>query len=422
MNNGESGGPRGRGRGWQQPDNQPRELRRPKIATEEPKVEPLKSTLSADAKEWYPPNYTSQVAPTFNADSALYRPARFSVQDRLRQAQDQNPYNLEDMSYSLEEADNMDLRENIANLITVMCEITFDPGKFDTLCGPLVDSFASTLNDEIYTRPLVDAIVNQSIGEANFRYNGARLCSMYDSVAHPEESVFRECLLERCSAEENKIITGVETSEENMRGFAMFLAEIYTQLEDSQGGRIKSLGESLCKVLLHLLDTDKETNIKSVCQLLKLSGIALDADCPMGMHAMFERLKRRASLACVHGVVALRAARWGLADPEPHHHQHHAPQPTLPPHPQQPSQPRRNHAVSNGEVEGGANEGFMADGHKLTAEERAFLQSNLPPGKNAALEEDILEELENEAWDTGMDAEMQSSFLEFLKLSNQIKR
>lgn len=46
-------------------------------------------------------------------------------------------------------------------MITVMCEITFDPGKFDTLCGPLVDSFASTLNDESYTRPLVDAIVNQ---------------------------------------------------------------------------------------------------------------------------------------------------------------------------------------------------------------------------------------------------------------------
>ncbi|XP_030038543.2 polyadenylate-binding protein-interacting protein 1 [Manduca sexta] len=416
MNNGESG-PRGRGRGWQQPDNQPRELRRPRIVTEDSKVEPLKSNLSADAKEWYPPNYTSQAVSTFNTDPALYRPPRFSVQDRLRQAQDQNPYNLEEMSYCLEEADNMDLRENIANLITVMCEITFDPGKFDTLCGPLVDSFASTLHDETYTRPLVDAIVNQSIGEANFRYNGARLCSMYDSLAHPEESVFRDCLLERCSAEENKIISGVETSEENMRGFAMFLAEIYTQLEDSQGGRIKSLGESLCKVLLHLLDTDKEINIKAVCQLLKLSGIALDADCPSGMHAMFERLKRRASLPCVHGVVALRAARWGLAEPEPAPRAAHAPHAHAHAH-----DARRKHDLTNGEIEGTANEGFMADGHKLTAEERAFLQSNLPPGKNAALEEDILEELENEAWDTGMDAEMQASFLEFLKLSNQIKR
>lgn len=52
-------------------------------------------------------------------------------------------------------------QENIANLITVMCEITFDPGKFDTLCGPLVDSFILTLNDANYTRPLVEAIVNQ---------------------------------------------------------------------------------------------------------------------------------------------------------------------------------------------------------------------------------------------------------------------
>lgn len=77
----------------------------------------------------------------------------------------------------------------------------------------------------------------------------------------------------------------------------------------------------------------------------------------------------------------------------------------------------------NGEVESGPSDGgYLADGHTLTAEERAFLQSNLPPGKNVALDEDILEELENDAWDTGMDAEMQAGFLEFLKMSNQIKR
>ncbi|CAH2075192.1 unnamed protein product, partial [Iphiclides podalirius] len=412
MNNGDVGGSRGRGRGWQQPENPPRELRRPKAVVEDNKVEPSKSKLSADAKEWYPPNYVPQTTTTYTETSA-YRPQRFSVQDRLRQAQDVNPYNYDDMSYSLAEFENQDLRENLANLITVMCEITFEPGKFDTLCGPLVDSFVSTLHDVKYTRPLVEAIVNQSIGESNFRYNGARLCSMYDSVAPPEESTFRACLLERCSTEENKIITGIETSEENMRGFAMFLAEIYTQLEDSQGGRIKSLGESLCKVLLHLLDTDKETNIKAVCQLLKLSGIALDADCPSGMHAAFERLRRRTSLACVRGVVALRAARWGLAEPD---HAQPAATPIIDPR-------RRNPNIMNGEMDGGSNNegGYLADGHMLTAEECAFLQSNLPP-KPAALDEDILDELENESWETGMDAEMQAGFLEFLKISNQIKR
>lgn len=141
-----------------------------------------------------------------------------------------------------------------------------------------------------------------------------------------------------------------------------------------------------------------------------MSGIALDADCPSGMHAAFERLKRRASLACVRGVVALRAARWGTAEPEPV-----APPPEL--------RRRYNYGAVNGEVESGPSDGgYLADGHTLTAEERAFLQSNLPPGKNVALDEDILEELENDAWDTGMDAEMQAGFLEFLKMSNQIKR
>lgn len=66
--------------------------------------------------------------------------------------------------------------------------------------------------------------------------------------------------------------------------------------------------------------------------------------------------------------------------------------------------------------------GFLADGHTLTAEERAFLQSNLPPHKHQPIDDDILEELENDSWETGMDPEMQESFLEFLKISNQIKR
>lgn len=68
-----------------------------------------KSKLSAEAKEWYPANYNPQS--TYAPDPAPYRPpARFSVQDRLRQAQDQNPYNFDEMTFSLEEQENMDLR------------------------------------------------------------------------------------------------------------------------------------------------------------------------------------------------------------------------------------------------------------------------------------------------------------------------
>lgn len=71
-------------------------------------VEPSKSKLSADAKEWYPPNYVPQA--TTYTETSSYRPQRFSVQDRLRQAQDVNPYNYEEMSYSLPELENLDLR------------------------------------------------------------------------------------------------------------------------------------------------------------------------------------------------------------------------------------------------------------------------------------------------------------------------
>lgn len=56
---------------------------------------------------------------------------------------------------------NFPFQECIEYLIGVMCEITFSPGKFDTLCGALVDTFASTLNDVTYTRALVEAIFTQ---------------------------------------------------------------------------------------------------------------------------------------------------------------------------------------------------------------------------------------------------------------------
>lgn len=41
MNNGEVGGSRGRGRGWNNPDKIPRELRRPKNVNEETKGKSL---------------------------------------------------------------------------------------------------------------------------------------------------------------------------------------------------------------------------------------------------------------------------------------------------------------------------------------------------------------------------------------------
>lgn len=61
--------------------------------------------------------------PTYTSDLTHNRLPRFSVQDRLRQAQDQYPYNLDDISYSLEEAENMDLR--VYKIVTQYFNITY---------------------------------------------------------------------------------------------------------------------------------------------------------------------------------------------------------------------------------------------------------------------------------------------------------
>lgn len=66
--------------------------------------EPPKSILSAEAKEWYPRNYVPQNQVSYGQEH--YRVPRYSAQDRIRQAQEQDPYNFEDMSYSLDEPES----------------------------------------------------------------------------------------------------------------------------------------------------------------------------------------------------------------------------------------------------------------------------------------------------------------------------
>lgn len=81
-------------------------------------VEVSKSNLSAEAKEWYPPNYVPQAPVSYTPDDSQYRVQKFSVQNRLRQAQEQNPYNLNEMAQYLDEAENMDLRVCMASFLS----------------------------------------------------------------------------------------------------------------------------------------------------------------------------------------------------------------------------------------------------------------------------------------------------------------
>ncbi|XP_077301916.1 poly(A) binding protein interacting protein 1 isoform X2 [Arctopsyche grandis] len=380
-----------------------------------------KSTLSAEAKEWFPPNYVPPTQDNYFAGygQPSYDQQRFSVQDRIRYNQHPEEYELQD---------------SLSQLITMLDEVTYSPGRFATLSGPLVDSFSLTLDDVQHTQPLVEAIVNQAIREQNFRYNGARLCTMFDSVALTLDTtpVFRTCLLERCTSEENNIVSGMEVSSNNICGFAMFLAELYMQLENPEGGRIKALGESLCNILKHMLGTPDNNSTKSVCQILKLSGLALDADCKLHVDAIFTGLRTSEAAGVqaplVRNLINLRQSRWGsggfaeLVDSES----------TTPTFHSQSNQNGIRHNNSAPPISGrgtrqrgnGDNGFYLPEGHRLTSEETAFLNQHLPQtGDRQFFDDgDILEDSDNDVWGSEMNEEQHADFLEFLRISNQIAR
>jgi hypothetical protein len=149
-----------------------------------------KSTLSAEAKEWFPPNYVPPATDVYynrgNSDyynnyhnygnhvyyqhqpsydhHHNYGGQRYSAQNRLQYHRRNEENQLQVNNFIRESFDRYSivfLQDSLTQLMGMLDEVTFSPGRFASLSGPLVDSFTATLNDVQHTQPLVDAIVNQ---------------------------------------------------------------------------------------------------------------------------------------------------------------------------------------------------------------------------------------------------------------------
>lgn len=83
-------------------------------------------------------------------------------------------------------------------LRSAMTELTINPGEFDNLVMPLGDTFCQWLTEPEVINSAIALILEHSIMEPNFRYNGARLCNLLNNLDNTEDgSAFRNILLER---------------------------------------------------------------------------------------------------------------------------------------------------------------------------------------------------------------------------------
>nr|CAD7459765.1 unnamed protein product [Timema tahoe] len=245
------------------------------------------SKLSADALEFYPKSFFEKAQPTPSLHPTSSTPdyvGRHSQQGRLQKRYTSPSYTVYyqvcvvPCFYATPDEDcpptyyNLSPAQQAAgDLIEVMHRVTISPGCFDDLVKPLIESLSSLLTDRETVETLADIIVEQSITEPNFRYNGARLCSFLNSKFHAgDEPSFRAILLNRCASEHNQMINYLHNDPARLQGLGLFLSELYIQLGVSQSieERIAILGTAVYDILKELITMPTSDNINKILSMM----------------------------------------------------------------------------------------------------------------------------------------------------------
>ena len=71
----------------------------------------------------------------------------------------------------------------------------------------------------------------QSINEQNFRYTGARLCHLLDSLDLSPQSTFRGLLVMKMEFQNTEQVPFMQNDQRRVRGTTLFLAELFVQLK-----------------------------------------------------------------------------------------------------------------------------------------------------------------------------------------------
>lgn len=274
-------------------------------------------------------------------------------------------------------------------LTEVIAELYDNPGMFEDVKQKLSNLFMDFRDDNYVLSMAVEMIFEQSIKETNFRYMGARLCQLLDSLDDSLESLMRQLLRLKMEDQQNELLNYMKQEQVKVRGTTLFLAELYMQLRSPQ----HKLGQDIARHIIYaieiLLRKEGPENVKCVCQCLKLCGFELERDCQEDVDTILRMLENmqqstQSSVSnLIKSVLDLRNKAWGrseeLAVPAC------APVPTMP-NPLPPAVLAMGGGVPGAGLEFNDSPVFYGpDGEVITEEENSFLETNLAIKQNPAM-------------------------------------
>ncbi|XP_055705313.1 polyadenylate-binding protein-interacting protein 1 isoform X2 [Phlebotomus papatasi] len=293
----------------------------------------------------------------------------------------------------------------------IIKQLTDQPGMYEEVQVEIKEMFADLMGSRFVMSNAVELIFDHSINESNFRYMGARLCQLLDSLSLQQSNVFRTMLCLKMNHHKMEMERFMLNEQHIVRGTTLFLAELYIQMQND-GARIGEIGECIVSSMALLLNKQGPENVKCVCQSLKLCGYELEIDCGVllvGIVNTLAQLETSVDVSTgrlIRSVLDLKANRWGRTAPIA----------------VAPIQEVNHYDCNDSPVF------YGPDGQVLTEEESSFLsaQASASYPNNNNFEEyldndgDELADAEPE-----MDLEIQLAFREFVqtqkKASSQIK-
>ncbi|XP_033738113.1 polyadenylate-binding protein-interacting protein 1-like isoform X1 [Pecten maximus] len=171
----------------------------------------------------------------------------------------------------------------ISDFKTMLFNMTIQPGNIEEYLSSIVN-IMKNVADETVVREVIEILFEQCVTEPNFRYTGARVCRhMTKELKHVRAFAnFRTQFLTRCKEDYLKKDDWALSADTIPRlcGFTMFIGELFLNLEvDNPDGTSQKVGVLrfvLRDLLLALLSNPNDTTVKSVTQLLKLTGSTIE--------------------------------------------------------------------------------------------------------------------------------------------------
>lgn len=205
-------------------------------------------------------------------------------------------------------------------LTEVIAELYDNPGMFENIQRKLKATFVEFRGNNFVLSNAIEMIFEQSIKEQNFRYMGARLCQLLDSLDDSPSSVLRQLLSMKMEHQQSELLIYLQQEQIKVRGTTLFLAELYMQLRKPHDKRNAEIAMRITSAAKILLSKEGPENIKCVCQCLKLCGFELERDRREDLMSILAQLGRlegsidNSTGRFVRSVLELQQKSWGRSE------------------------------------------------------------------------------------------------------------